>query len=124
MSLGTSPAHVARAALEAIALQIHDVFMAMRADLHGDLPELNVDGGASRNDLLMQILADLIDRPVRRADAAEVSALGAARLAAKGLGFELHMTGSDDRVFTPAMPEHVRAELLARWRDALRRAML
>jgi glycerol kinase len=124
MSLGTSPAHVARAALEAIALQIHDVFMAMRADLHGDLPELNVDGGASRNDLLMQILADLIDRPVRRADAAEVSALGAARLAAKGLGFELHMTGSDDRVFTPAMPEHVRAELLARWRDALRRATL
>jgi glycerol kinase len=124
MSLGTSPAHVARAALEAIALQIHDVFMAMRADLHGDLPELNVDGGASRNDLLMQILADLIDRPVRRADAAEVSALGAARLAAKGLGFELHMTGSDDRVFTPAMPEDVRAELLARWRDALRRATL
>jgi glycerol kinase len=124
MSLGTSPAHVARAALEAIALQIHDVFMAMRADLHGDLPELNVDGGASRNDLLMQILADLIDRPVRRTDAAEVSALGAARLAAKGLGFELHMTGSDDRVFTPAMPEDVRAELLARWRDALRRATL
>jgi glycerol kinase len=124
MNLGTTPAHVARAALEAVALQIHDVFMAMQADLHGVLPELNVDGGASRNDLLMQLLADLIDRPVRRTDAAEVSALGAARLAARGLGFDLALSDGVGRTFTPAMPSEVRQNILARWRDALRRAML
>jgi glycerol kinase len=124
MNLGTTPAHVARAALEAIALQIHDVFMAMQADLHGVLPELNVDGGASRNDLLMQLLADLIDRPVRRTDAAEVSALGAARLAARGLGFDLAISDGEGRTFTPAMRPEVRQDILARWRDALRRAML
>jgi glycerol kinase len=124
MNLGTTPAHVARAALEAIALQIHDVFMAMQADLHGVLPELNVDGGASRNDLLMQLLADLIDRPVRRTGAAEVSALGAARLAARGLGFDLAVSEGEGRTFTPAMPPEVRQDILARWRDALRRAML
>jgi glycerol kinase len=124
MNLGTTPAHVARAALEAVALQIHDVFMAMQADLHGVLPELNVDGGASRNDLLMQLLADLIDRPVRRTDAAEVSALGAARLAARGLGFDLTLSDGVGRTFTPAMTSEVRQNILARWRDALRRAML
>jgi glycerol kinase len=124
LSLGATPAHVARAALEAIALQIHDVFMAMQADLEAALPELDVDGGASRNDLLMQLLADLIDRPVRRTDAAEVSALGAARLAARGLGFDLAPSGRQGRTFTPAMPPKVREGILARWRDALRRAML
>jgi glycerol kinase len=124
LDLGTTPAHLARAALEAIALQIHDVFMAMEADLHATLPELNVDGGASRNDVLMQLLADLIDRPVRRTDAAEVSALGAARLAARGLGFDLAASDGEGRVFTPAMPAVVREEILARWREALRRAML
>lgn len=124
LSLGSSPAHLARAALEAVALQIHDVFMAMQADLGEGLPELNVDGGAARNDLLMQLLADLIDRPVRRPDAAEISALGAARLAARGLGFDLATGDGPGRVFTPAMKSEVRARILAGWRDALRRAML
>ncbi|KRA57259.1 glycerol kinase [Caulobacter sp. Root656] len=124
LSLGSTPAHLARAALEAVALQIHDVFMAMQADLGGVLPELNVDGGAARNDLLMQLLADLIDRPVRRPDTAEVSALGAARLAARGLGFDLALGDGAGRVFTPAMTSQVRQRILAGWRDALRRAML
>ncbi|CAN5426635.1 FGGY-family carbohydrate kinase [soil metagenome] len=124
MSLGTTPAHLARAALEAIALQIHDVFMAMQADLHGVLPALNVDGGASRNDVLMQLLADLIDRPVRRTGSAEVSALGVARLAAKSLGLNLATADGEGRVFHPAMPPQVRDDILARWRDALRRATL
>jgi len=124
LSLGSTPAHLARAALEAVALQIHDVFMAMQADLGGVLPELNVDGGAARNDLLMQFLADLIDRPVRRPDTAEVSALGAARLAARGLGFDLALGDGAGRVFTPAMTSQVRQRILAGWRDALQRAML
>jgi glycerol kinase len=124
MNLGTTPAHLARAALEAVALQIHDVFMAMQADLHGDLPALNVDGGASRNDVLMQLLADLIDRPVIRADAAELSALGAARLAAEGMGIKAPPVRSAERTFEPAMSAEARGETVARWQGALRRAML
>ncbi|MBO9545922.1 FGGY-family carbohydrate kinase [Caulobacter sp.] len=124
MNLGTTPAHLARAALEAVALQIHDVFMAMQADLHGDLPALNVDGGASRNDVLMQLLADLIDRPVIRADAAELSALGAARLAAEGMGIKAPRVRPAERTFEPSMSADVREATVARWQDALRRAML
>lgn len=124
MNLGTTPAHLARAALEAVALQIHDVFMAMQADLHAELPALNVDGGASRNDVLMQLLADLIDRPVIRADAAELSALGAARLAAGGLGVPVPPVRPAERTFTPAMSADARETIGARWQDALRRAML
>lgn len=123
MNLGTTPAHLARAALEAVALQIHDVFMAMQADLHADLPVLNVDGGASRNDMLMQLLADLIDRPVVRADAAELSALGAARLAAEGMGIAAPPVRPAERTFEPSMSAEVRGETVARWQDALRRAM-
>jgi glycerol kinase len=124
MNLGTTPAHLARAALEAVALQIHDVFMAMQADLHMDLPVLNVDGGASRNDMLIQLLADLIDRPVLRADAAELSALGAARLAAEGMGISAPPVRPAERTFTPAMTAGARGEIVDRWQDALRRAML
>ncbi len=124
MNLGTTPAHLARAALEAVALQIHDVFMAMQADLHLDLPALHVDGGASRNDMLMQLLADLIDRPVLRADAAELSALGAARLAAEGMGAVAPPVRPAERTFTPSMTASTRSEIVERWRDALRRAML
>jgi glycerol kinase len=124
MNLGTTPAHLARAALEAVALQIHDVFMAMQADLHGDLPALNVDGGASRNDVLMQLLANLIDRPVIRADAAELSALGAARLAAEGMGIKATPVRPAERTFEPAMSVDIREATVARWQDALRRAML
>jgi glycerol kinase len=124
MDLGTTPAHLARAALEAVALQIHDVFMAMQADLHADLPALNVDGGASRNDVLMQLLADLIDRPVLRADAAELSALGAARLAAEGMGIAVPPVRPAERTFEPAMARGDREAIVARWQDALRRAML
>lgn len=122
MSLSTRPAHVARAALEAMALQIHDVFEAMSADLHAPLAELNVDGGAARNDTFVQLLSDLIDRPVHRAGVTDVSALGAARMAAKGLG--LNMKTSRDRAttFRPTMPATQRQAIVDRWRHALRQA--
>lgn len=123
MSLGTRPGHVARAALEAMALQIHDVFTAMSADLHAELGELNVDGGAARNDLFVQLLCDLIDRPVRRAGVTEVSALGAARMAAKGLGRDMSVPDQDARVFHPSMSLSDREAILGRWRHALRQAM-
>jgi glycerol kinase len=84
MSLATSRADVARAALEAIALQIRDVFAAMERDLGAPLASLSADGGATRNDLLMQWQADLLGRPVRRLKILELSAFGAGALAGMG----------------------------------------
>lgn len=122
MSLGTRPAHVARAALEAMALQIHDVFEAMSADLHARLAELNVDGGAARNDTFVQLLSDLIDRPVHRAGVTDVSALGAARMAAKGLGLDMKTSRDRATTFRPSMRPSQRQAILERWRLALRQA--
>ena len=84
---GTTRAHLARAALEAIALQIVDLVAAMEADSGRRLSALRVDGGASANDLLMQTQADLLDAEVVRPASVEVTALGAARLAGRAIGF-------------------------------------
>ena len=81
MTRGTTRAHIARAALEAIALQSADVFAAMTRDARIPLNELRVDGGASRNDLLMQLQADFLGVPVVRPQVTETTALGAAYLA-------------------------------------------
>jgi len=81
MSLATTRAQIARAALEAIALQIGDVFAAMERDLEARLDALSVDGGGTRNDLLMQIQADLLGRPIKRVAIPELSAFGVGALA-------------------------------------------
>jgi glycerol kinase len=86
MSLATSRAEIARAALEAIAHQIADVFAAMEQDLGAPLAKLSVDGGATRNGLLMQWQADLVGRPVRRVSLPELSAFGAGAMAGIGCG--------------------------------------
>lgn len=122
MSLGTRPAHLARAAIEAIALQIHDVFRAMEADLGRPLPALWVDGGATRNDLLMTLLAGLIERPVLRRDLAELSAFGAARMAAASLGIPLGDEGLIETRFEPALPAAARDRIIGDWRAAIARA--
>jgi glycerol kinase len=124
LSLGSSPAHVARATIEAIALQIGDVVAALDADLGATLPELSVDGGAARNDLLMQLLADLLDREIVRPAIAEASALGAARLAREALG--LATAGGNpvqSERFAPAMSTEQRARVVRRWRNAVARAV-
>ncbi|MCB2040412.1 MAG: glycerol kinase, partial [Rhodoferax sp.] len=90
---GTTRAHVARAALESIALQSADVFAAMAADSGIALRELRVDGGASRNDLLMQMQADFLGVPVVRPRVTETTALGAAYLAGLATGF---WSGADE----------------------------
>jgi len=122
MSLGTKPAHLARAAIEAIAFQVGDVFAAMQKDLGADLAELRADGGASRNAMLMQFQADLIERPVSVGNAAEVSALGAAALAFEGLGHTSRGVEATSR-FDPAMPESDRDVHLGRWQRAVRQTL-
>ncbi len=87
LTRGTTSGHIARAALEGIAFQVDDVLQAMEADSGIRLKELRVDGGASRNHLLMQIQADLLGVPVIRPKETEITALGAAYLAGLAVGF-------------------------------------
>jgi glycerol kinase len=119
---GTRPAHLARAAIEAIAQQVADVFEAMQDDLGAPLAQLSADGGASRNDTLMQFQADIIGRPVVRGDRAEASALGAAMMAAQGLGRQISPQG-EAKTFIPAMSAKDRTAIRGRWREAIDRTL-
>ena len=124
---GTTGAHIARAALEAIALQSAGVFAAMAKDSGISLRELRVDGGACRNDLLMQMQADFLGVPVVRPRVTETTALGAAYLAGLATGFwsgvdEVASQWAVDRRFEPVLGADARAAKLARWRQAVQRA--
>src|SRR5678815_1122736 len=108
LTRGTTKAHVARAALEGIALQVMDVLKAMEADAGIRLKELRVDGGASANDLLMQLQADLLNVPVVRPKILETTALGAAYLAGLAVGYwkneaEIAKQWQTDRRFKSGM---------------------
>jgi len=130
MTRGTTRAHIARAALEAIAWQVADIFSAMSKDSGLPLTELRVDGGASRNNLLMQMQADALGVPVVRASVTETTALGAAYLAGLATGFwsganEISAQWSQDRKFTPntsLRATQARQAGHARWREAVARA--
>jgi glycerol kinase len=124
MSLATKPEHVARATLEAIALQIGDVLAAIEADLGTEFAELSVDGGAARNAFLMQLLADLSGRAVDRPAIAEASALGAAAMALAALGIaKSNAEPVKPERFTPELPAARREEIVQRWRVAVRGAV-
>jgi glycerol kinase len=118
LSLGTKPAHLARAALEAIAFQVADVFTAMRNDIGAPLSELRADGGASQNSMLMQFQADILNSTVTTSAAREVSALGAAALAFGGLGIAASSVPPAYR-HIPDMTETDRARHLSRWQAAV-----
>jgi glycerol kinase len=136
LTRGTTRAHVVRAALEGIAHQVADLLEAMHADTSGGggrgggrmkVKELRVDGGASRNDLLMQFQADLLGVPVVRPKVTETTALGAAYLAGLAVGFwkskaEIASQWQADRRFEPKMPRKQAQQQRARWADALDRA--
>jgi glycerol kinase len=128
MTLATKPAHVARAALEAIALQVCDVFAAIEADLGGRLDELLADGGASHSDFLIQLQADLLDRPVRRNSVAELSAVGAGVMAGLGAGLwdevRAQQMFQDEAVrFDPESDPEARREIISTWRAAVAQAL-
>lgn len=127
LTRGTSAAHIARAALEAIALQTVDLVDAMGRDGAGPLTELRVDGGAAANDLLMQIQADLLGVPVVRPRMLETTALGAAYMAGLATGVwagpaSLITHWREERRFEPAMDADLRAQVLARWHRGIARA--
>jgi len=125
LSLSTNRAHIARATLESIALQIVDVFAAMETDTGHPLAALSVDGGASRNELLMQIQADMLVRPLHRPKVTELSAFGAGVLAGIARGF--WEEADADRLFmerrssfSPRLSDERRASKIQTWRSAVR----
>ncbi|WOE32970.1 MULTISPECIES: glycerol kinase GlpK [unclassified Acinetobacter] len=127
MSRGTTKEHIARAALESIAFQVSDVLTAMQADLVHPLQQLRVDGGASKNDMLMQFQADILNVPVLRPQMLEATAWGAAAIA--GLKCGLFHSLSDisslwtlDRAFEPQMNQDQRQHHLQQWQMALKRS--
>src|SRR3954453_6297464 len=127
LTRGSTKAHIARAALEGIVLQVMDVLKAMEADAGIKLKELRVDGGASANDLLMQLQADLLNVPVIRPKVAETTALGAAYLAGLAVGFwknqaDIARQWQVDKRFKPAMKSAARDKIAKGWQRALSRA--
>jgi len=127
MTRGTTKAHIARAALQGIALQVADVLTAMQADAQTELMQLRVDGGASANNLLMQIQADLLGIEVVRPKITETTALGAAYLAGLTTGVwadhdALSEYWTVDRVFEPTWSNDQRQTMLDRWEQAIERS--
>lgn len=127
LTRGAGAAHIARAALESIAYQTADVLDAMQADSRISLSELRVDGGATRNNFLMQFQADLLGVPVVRPKVYETTALGAAYLAGLGVGYwkdeaDIDTQWQAERTFAPAMDEQKTSSLRAGWQKALSRA--
>jgi glycerol kinase len=124
---GTTGAHIARAAVEAMAFQTRDVVDLMRAEAGLSVPSLKVDGGASVMDTLLQLQADLLDVPVRRSAVQETTALGAAYLAGLSSGIwsgtqELREHWRADREFGPVDPEGAERRH-ERWRQAVQRSL-
>jgi glycerol kinase len=127
MTRGSGRGHVARAALEAIAYQSAELLGAMQKDASCPVAEVRADGGAARNDLLMQFQADLLGVPVVRPQVTETTALGAACLAGLAVGFwqsreEIAGQWRAERQFDPVMSADRRASLLATWASAVKRS--
>jgi glycerol kinase len=127
LTRGSNIAQIARAALESIAFQSTELLIAMERDANLKLTELRVDGGATANNLLMQIQADLLGVPVVRPKVLETTALGAAYLAGLSVGFwksteEVKKNWQIDRVFTPTLSRDRAAEMMAGWSKAVERS--
>jgi glycerol kinase len=128
LTRGAKKEHFIRATLESIAYQTNDVLKSMQEDSGISLVELNVDGGASSNNFLMQFQADILGVQVDRPQVVETTALGAAYLAGLAVGYwkdkeEISQNRRLDKNFKPNMEEEKRAKLLKGWHKALKRAM-
>lgn len=123
---GTNRGHMARAVLEGIAFQNVDILTAMQKDLGAPLASLNVDGGASANNLLMQFQADVLGVKLRRPKYLETTSLGAVFAAGLGAGLwsdlvDIEKTWKEDRLFKPEMAPADRESAMARWNTAVGR---
>lgn len=128
LTRGVNDKHIVRAVLESIAYQTADVLAVMQEDSGLTLTALKADGGAAKNNFLMQFQADIIDVAVHRPACVETTALGAAYLAGLTVGFwdsveELRTYWKIDRVFEPSMTEEMRREKINTWKKAVTRAL-
>ncbi|MGL5957627.1 MAG: glycerol kinase GlpK [Phocaeicola sp.] len=128
ISRGTTTAHIARAALEGIAFQTMDIVEAMQKDSGIPLKELKVDGGASQNNLLMQMQANILDTTVIRPKVTEITALGAAYLAGLAVGYwgsidEIQQQWKEDARFSPNEDKQLMNEAKEQWEDAVKRTL-
>lgn len=128
ISRGTTAAHIARAALEGIAFQVYDIVKAMELDSGLGITELKVDGGASRNNLLMQFQSDILSTDVQRPRVTETTALGAAYLAGLAVGYwkdtdEINAQWQIERTFRPEADPQFVASKLSGWKDAVERCL-
>ena len=128
LTRGTSQAEIARASIESIAFQTSDVLRAMESDSGISIKELRVDGGATVNNLLMQIQSDLLEVPVIRPKVYETTALGAAYLAGLAVGYwesvqEIQQQWQVDRTFIPSIPKQKLSSLMHGWQRAVRSAI-
>ena len=126
---GTNRAHMARAVLEGIAFQNAEILTAMQKDYGKGLAYLNVDGGASANDLLMQFQSDVLGVELRRPKYLETTSLGAVFAAGLGAGIwtdmeDIEKTWKEDRRFQSELDDKARETLMARWHSAIKRATL
>jgi len=127
LTRGTSKAHIVRAALEAIGLQVHDLIQAMCQDTNSDRIEMRVDGGATANNFLMQFQADILNTSIERPVDIETTALGVTFLAGLATGIWKDMEALQslwitDKKFSPKLSQQQRAELLKKWNTAIERS--
>jgi glycerol kinase len=128
ISRGTTKSHIARATLEAMALQNYEIIEAMQKDLGKKIRDLSVDGGATSNNLLMQLQANYLGKKVVRPKINETTVLGAALMAGIGVGFwkntkELLSLWQEDREFIPSISTTERKLRIGRWQKAIKRAI-
>jgi glycerol kinase len=128
LTRNTSVAHIARAAVDAMAYQTRDVLEVMQVESGLPLTTLKVDGGAAANAMLLQFQADLLNVPVRRPVVSETTALGAAYLAGLAVGYwdgfdDVARNWALDREFRPAMDAAERERLYAGWKKAVGRSL-
>ena len=124
LTRGSNKAHIARAALEGVAMQIVDILDAMSQDLGQSLTELKLDGGMARNDLMMQFQSDVLNVHCKRPTVLETTALGAAFLAGLGVGIwsdqqAIVDSWCEDRVFSPSISEEIRQQHVLQWQYVL-----
>jgi glycerol kinase len=129
LTRNSSAAHIVRATLESIAYQTRELIDAMEADSGAKLEQLRVDGGAARNNFLMQFQADILDRPIVRPVDVETTALGAAYLAGIATKFwsgreEVESFWRAERTFLPSMNATTRAALFDAWKTAVGKALV
>lgn len=127
LTRGVNKYHIIRATVESLAYQVNDVLEVMRSDSHMEIKELNVDGGASANNLLMQMQADIIKAPVNRPQCVETTARGAAYLAGLAVGYyesidEIKENQAIDRTFTPELRDEEVDKKIAMWKKAVKYA--